>query len=79
MVVASSPSLEEIRRLVGAGYGIGCLPQHVVADEVAAGELWRLLREVDVLVDPRAYPSSASTSATPTPPRWAASAVYAPR
>ncbi len=41
-IVASSPSLEEIRRLVGAGYGIGCLPQHVVAEEVAAGELWRL-------------------------------------
>ncbi|QNQ96287.1 LysR family transcriptional regulator [Pseudomonas oryzihabitans] len=41
-IVASSPSLEEIRRLVGAGYGIGCLPQHVVADDVAAGELWRL-------------------------------------
>ncbi len=41
-IVAFSPSLEEIRRLVGAGYGIGCLPQHVVADDVAAGELWRL-------------------------------------
>ncbi|MGF7242787.1 LysR family transcriptional regulator [Pseudomonas sp. LA5] len=41
-IVASSPSLEEIRRLVGAGYGIGCLPQHVVADDVAAGQLWRL-------------------------------------
>ncbi|MDH4761590.1 LysR family transcriptional regulator [Pseudomonas sp. CBMAI 2609] len=41
-IVASSPSLEEIRRLVGAGYGIGCLPQHVVTDDVAAGELWRL-------------------------------------
>lgn len=41
-IVASSSSLEEIRRLVGAGYGIGCLPEHVVADDVARGELWRL-------------------------------------
>lgn len=40
--VASSPSLEEIRRLVCAGYGIGCLPEHVVADDVARGEMWRL-------------------------------------
>lgn len=41
-IVASSPSLEEIRRLVCAGYGIGCLPEHVVANDLAAGELWRL-------------------------------------
>ncbi|GGJ78386.1 LysR family transcriptional regulator [Pseudomonas matsuisoli] len=41
-IVASSPSLEEIRRLVCAGYGIGCLPEHVVANDVDSGEMWRL-------------------------------------
>jgi DNA-binding transcriptional LysR family regulator len=41
-IVASSPSLEEVRRLVIAGYGIGCLPEHVVAADVDAGLLWRL-------------------------------------
>jgi len=41
-IVASSPSLEEIRRLVCAGFGIGCLPEHVVSNDVAAGLLWRL-------------------------------------
>ena len=28
--------LDEIRRLVAAGYGIGCLPEHVVAKDVQA-------------------------------------------
>lgn len=41
-IVASSSSLDEIRRLVGAGYGIGCLPEHIVAADVLAGEVWRL-------------------------------------
>jgi DNA-binding transcriptional LysR family regulator len=41
-IVASSPSLEEVRRLVIAGFGIGCLPEHVVAADVAAGLLWKL-------------------------------------
>lgn len=41
-IVASSPSLDEIRRLVAAGYGIGCLPEHIVARDVQAGEVWRL-------------------------------------
>ena len=41
-IVASSPSLEEVRRLVIAGFGIGCLPEHVVAPDVAAGLLWKL-------------------------------------
>lgn len=40
--MASSPSLEEVRRLVIAGFGIGCLPEHVVAPDVQAGLLWRL-------------------------------------
>ncbi|WP_059396386.1 LysR family transcriptional regulator [Pseudomonas putida] len=41
-IVASSPSLDEILRLVGAGYGIGCLPEHIVAADVQANKLWRL-------------------------------------
>ncbi|KAF0865600.1 LysR family transcriptional regulator [Pseudomonas sp. LD120] len=41
-IVASSPSLEEVRRLVIAGFGIGGLPQHVVTADVDAGLLWRL-------------------------------------
>lgn len=41
-LVASSPSLEEIRRLVSCGFGIGCLPQHIVADDLAQGRLWAL-------------------------------------
>ncbi|MEX5351327.1 LysR family transcriptional regulator [Pseudomonas juntendi] len=41
-VIASSPSLEEVRRLVIAGFGIGCLPEHVVAPDVEAGLLWKL-------------------------------------
>ncbi len=41
-VIAASSSLEEVRRLVRAGYGIGSLPEHVAARDVAQGELWRL-------------------------------------
>jgi DNA-binding transcriptional LysR family regulator len=41
-IVASSSSLEEIRRLVIAGIGLGCLPEHVVVEDVANGLLWRV-------------------------------------
>lgn len=41
-IVASSSSLEEIRRLVIAGIGLGCLPEHVVVDDVEQGLLWRV-------------------------------------
>ncbi|AQH01651.1 LysR family transcriptional regulator [Burkholderia sp. KK1] len=52
-IVASSPSLDEVRRLIFAGYGIGCLPEHIVRDDIAAQRLWRLppdegLIDVDV-------------------------------
>ncbi|WP_439672061.1 DNA-binding transcriptional regulator, LysR family [Cupriavidus necator] len=47
-IVATSPSLDEIRRLVFAGYGIGCLPEHIVADDVAQQRLWRLPPEEGV-------------------------------
>lgn len=39
---ATSPHLEEVRRLIIAGVGIGPLPVHVVARDVEDGLLWRL-------------------------------------
>jgi len=49
-IVASSPSLDEVRRLIFAGYGIGCLPEHAVKDDLARQRLWRLPPE-EGLVD----------------------------
>ena len=31
-----------MRRLIFAGYGIGCLPEHIVRDDIAQQRLWRL-------------------------------------
>lgn len=53
-VVATSPNLDEIERLIFSGYGIGCLPQHTGADSVTAGRLWPLPPEegvTDVIID----------------------------
>jgi DNA-binding transcriptional LysR family regulator len=53
-IVAASPSLDEVRRLIFAGYGIGCLPEHIVRDDIAQQRLWRLPPEeglIDVDVD----------------------------
>ncbi|MBB3258827.1 DNA-binding transcriptional LysR family regulator [Paraburkholderia bannensis] len=52
-IVASSPSLDEVRRLIYAGYGIGCLPEHIVKDDLARQRLWQLppeegLADVDI-------------------------------
>ena len=41
-VIGLSTHLEEVRRLIQAGVGIGPLPLHVVADDVARGRLWQL-------------------------------------
>lgn len=41
-IVASSSSFEEIHRLVCSGYGIGCLPEHVLSRDIEEGLLWRL-------------------------------------
>lgn len=41
-IVATSSHLEEVRRMIIAGLGVGPLPIHVVARDVAAGTLWRL-------------------------------------
>jgi len=52
-IVAASPSLDEVRRLIFAGFGIGCLPEHIVRDDVALQRLWRLppeegLADIDI-------------------------------
>ncbi len=41
-IIGTSSHLEEVRRMVIAGLGIGPLPIHVVARDVADGLLWRL-------------------------------------
>ncbi|EKV30024.1 transcriptional regulator, LysR family protein [Caenispirillum salinarum AK4] len=41
-VVGTSSNLEEVRRMILAGLGIGPLPMHVVEPDVAAGRLWPL-------------------------------------
>lgn len=41
-VTAVSPHLEEVRRMIVNGLGIGPLPIHVVQDDVDQGNLWRL-------------------------------------
>ncbi|WP_292520367.1 LysR family transcriptional regulator [Mesorhizobium sp.] len=41
-VIGVSSSLEEVRRMIVAGLGIGPLPLHVARREVADGILWRL-------------------------------------
>ena len=40
--VGTSSHLEEVKRLIIAGFGIGPLPVHVVEEDVRAGRLWRL-------------------------------------
>ncbi len=41
-VVGSSSSMPEVRRFIFAGFGIGCLPEHIVRDDVAEGRLQKL-------------------------------------
>lgn len=41
-VIGLSTHLEEVRRMIEAGLGIGPLPLHVAADDVARGRLWQL-------------------------------------
>lgn len=41
-VVGQSPHLEEVRRMILCGLGIGPLPIHVVERDVRDGQLWRL-------------------------------------
>ena len=41
-IVGISSSLEEVRRMIVAGLGIGPLPLHVAQRDVGTGQLWRL-------------------------------------
>jgi len=41
-IVGSSSHLEEVRRMIACGLGIGPLPLHVVRQDITAGTLWRL-------------------------------------
>lgn len=41
-IVGSSSNLEEVRRMILAGLGIGALPLHVARKDVQAGLLWHL-------------------------------------
>ncbi|WDD90237.1 LysR family transcriptional regulator (plasmid) [Burkholderia sp. FERM BP-3421] len=41
-VIARSESIDEIKRLVIAGYGIACLPDHHTSTEIHSGRLWEL-------------------------------------
>ncbi|OXY83401.1 LysR family transcriptional regulator [Oceanimonas doudoroffii] len=41
-IVAQSSSLDDVKRMVRAGWGIGCLPEHTVANDVKLGKLWPL-------------------------------------
>lgn len=54
-IVGTSPSVEEIRRMVIAGLGLSCLPEHLIGQDVAAGDLKRLppdqpVAELDVFL-----------------------------
>lgn len=40
--IGTSSHLEEVKRLIAAGFGFGPLPIHVVEEDVRAGRLWRL-------------------------------------
>jgi DNA-binding transcriptional LysR family regulator len=41
-IVGSSSNLDELRRMIVCGLGIGPLPQHIAAAAVAGGQLWDL-------------------------------------
>ncbi|WP_352989973.1 LysR substrate-binding domain-containing protein [Mesorhizobium sp. M1233] len=41
-IVGQFTNLEEVKRLIKAGFGFGPLPIHIVAPDVAAGQLWQL-------------------------------------
>lgn len=41
-IVAASSQHDEVKRLLIAGFGIGCLPEHSVGADIEHGRLWRL-------------------------------------
>ncbi|UNM95372.1 LysR family transcriptional regulator [Ignatzschineria rhizosphaerae] len=67
-IVATSTHHDEVKRLLVAGLGIGCLPEHSVQQYVSEGLLWRLppeegvcTTELHFLWHKDAYRSSAET------------------
>lgn len=68
-VIGQSTHLEEVRRMIVAGLGIGPLPLHVVAEDVASHKLWRLppydappAIDVHLVWHPRARPNRAEAA-----------------
>jgi DNA-binding transcriptional LysR family regulator len=61
-VAAQSDHLEEVRRLIVAGIGIGFLPEDFVRHEVARGDLWPVLARRDELAMDIFAISSASNA-----------------
>lgn len=68
-IVGTSPNLEEVRRMIIAGLGIGPLPLHVVREDVELGRLWRLppyeappAIDVHVVWNPHSKPNRAETA-----------------
>jgi len=54
-IVGTSPYAEEIRRLVVAGLGLSCLPEHMIRQDLLAGDLKRVppedvVAEIDVFL-----------------------------
>ena len=67
--VGQATHLEEVRRMILAGIGIGPLPLHVVAEDVAQGRLWRLpphddppAIDVHLVLNPGQRPNRAETA-----------------
>ncbi len=67
-VIGVSSNLEEVRRMILAGLGIGPLPVHVVDRDVADGLLWRLppyedppAIDIHVVSNPHAHLNRAET------------------
>ncbi|SAI74149.1 transcriptional regulator [Bordetella ansorpii] len=49
-IVGTSPYVEEIRRMVIAGMGLSCLPEHMIRQDILAGDLKRVLPD-DVMAE----------------------------
>lgn len=67
--VGQATHLEEVRRMIVAGLGIGPLPLHVAAEDVRAGRLWRLppykappAIDVHLVTSPRARANRAEAA-----------------
>jgi len=70
-VVGTSSHLEEVKRMIVNGLGIGPLPIHVVSRDVRDGLLWRLppydtslAIDVNLITNPRAHLSRAESELT---------------